>query len=111
MIRQFEQRWKCGKGSSLFAKFAQADLWYDSAGDPPANAPKGVLPPPKPLRSCHKRLESVAAPTGPETCDRFRGQRGSPRAFRCYDKSLFLSISYWKTLGGRHAAPAAILQL
>ena len=53
----------------------------------------------------------VAAPKGPATSsDRFRVQRGSPRAFCRYDKSLFLSISYWKTLGSHHAVSANDLQ-
>jgi hypothetical protein len=36
MIRQFRQRWKCGKGSSLFAKFVHTEPSDDSTAVAPA---------------------------------------------------------------------------
>jgi hypothetical protein len=94
MIRQFEQRWKCGKGSSLSAKFAQAIFDTIRVAAHQVAPPKGVLPRQKPLRSCHKRLESVAATRDPATSsDRSRVQRGSPRAFcRHLKTSIFINI-------------------
>jgi hypothetical protein len=43
MIRQFRERWKCGKGSSLFAKFAHAGVRTIRPPLSPALRRKGVL--------------------------------------------------------------------
>jgi hypothetical protein len=47
MIRQFGQRWKCGKGSSLFAKFERNRRADDSGAASPALRCRGVLSPPE----------------------------------------------------------------
>jgi hypothetical protein len=47
MIRQFRQRWKCGKGSSLFAKFARNRRTDDSGAASPEPRRRDVLSPPE----------------------------------------------------------------
>jgi hypothetical protein len=42
MIRQFGQRWKCGKGSSPFAKFAHRGVLDRFDRDTTGIAPQGV---------------------------------------------------------------------
>jgi hypothetical protein len=101
MIGQFGRRWKCGKGSSLFAKFVRRRIVGRFDRLPTPRTARVCSASQKPLRSCHKWPESVVGPGGLTAGnDRSLGPCNRRRVFRARDKTCFRSMYYESERGG-----------